>query len=223
MCFGPPYICDVLSQINREEFEQLVVFPAFPHYTGSTTGLVRNMVEKEQKRRGEKMNIMYMDNFHNHPLYIQAIVNKIKQSSYQKYDHILFSYHGIPISHVRKNGKVGDFRYAQECFSTSDLIAEELGVKGEDYSSSFQSRMSKNWLSPFTDATIEQLAKKGVRKLLVVSPSFLVDCLETIEELGVEYQDIFMKAGGKKYKVVECLNDNDDWVDTLSLLLEANL
>lgn len=220
MCFGPPYIYEILSQINEEGFEQLVVFPAFPHYTGSTIGLVRNMVEKEQEKQDKEMDIMYMNGFYNHPLYIQAMVNKIRQSDYHSYDHILFSYHGIPISHVEKNGKVGDSGYAQECLSTSDLIAKELDLEGEDYSSSFQSRMNKNWLSPFTDVVIERLAKKGVKKLLVVSPSFLVDCLETIEELGVEYQDVFMKAGGKEYRVVKCLNDDDNWIENLSNILQ---
>ena len=154
-----------------------------------------------------------------------------------EYDHILFSYHGLPVRQVDKvygdspcsehhcEDHIDDdnkFCYKATCYETTRLIAKQLNLKPEQYSVAFQSRLDKKWLEPFSDKVVIQKAKEGAKKMLVFSPAFVADCLETTIEIGEEYNELFKEHGGEKVQLVESLNDHPIWINTLKQLVEKN-
>ena len=168
--------------------------------------------------------------FYDHPAFVEAFAKRINDYQPGNYDHILFSYHGLPNRQINKiHPQVpvhnchcenempphGSLCYRAQCFATTRLLAGKLDLPPERYSTAFQSRLSKNWMTPFADKTIVELAEKGIRKLLVVAPSFVADCLETTVEIGFEYDELFIKSGGEKLQLVESLNSEDCWVEAL--------
>jgi protoporphyrin/coproporphyrin ferrochelatase len=225
-----PNIIEVTDQILAKGVSRIVLFPLFPQYSSSTTG---SGIEKLLKHLAAQYNIpsvstvlQYFDN----PFYLGAMASLISRYNYKEYDHILMSYHGLPVKMVNKshNGnscqqyncttEINDqniFCYQASCYGTSRLLAKKLDLDDSQYSVSFQSRISRNWLLPFTDEIIVNLAKEGKKKLLVICPSFTADCLETIIEAGEDYRDLFLKNGGSEFTLVESLNDSDIWVDAI--------
>jgi protoporphyrin/coproporphyrin ferrochelatase len=169
---------------------------------------------------------------------INTIVERAKKYDIDEYDHILFSYHGLPVRQVDKVYKDGTlceehnceteinetnkFCYKATCYATTRLIAQKLNLPKEKYTVCFQSRLDKKWLEPFADKTIIEQAKKGVKKLLVFSPAFVADCLETLIEIGSEYQKLFEENGGEKVQLVESLNDHPMWIETLKNMVLNN-
>jgi ferrochelatase len=180
--------------------------------------------------------VTYISQYYNHPAFIGAIVERAKKYNLDGYDHILFSYHGLPERQVEKvhpNATCADlmcevqvneankFCYKATCYDTTRLIAAELGLKDDNYTVCFQSRLNQKWLKPFSDEVVASCAKKGMKKILVFSPAFTADCLETIIEIGEEYQDIFRQNGGEKVQLVESLNDHPRWIECLKDLVKA--
>ena len=225
-----PNIKEITDQLITKGVSRIILFPLFPQYSGSTTG---SGFEKFMKQLSSKYNIPAVSTilqYFNDASYLKAMASLIRKYNYEEYDHILLSYHGLPLKMVNKShsGKSCDqfnctkeingqniFCYQASCYGTSRLLAKELNLDESRYSVSFQSRISRNWLLPFTDETIVRLAEERKKKLLVICPSFTADCLETTIEVGHEYKDLFLKSGGSEFTLVESLNDNDIWVDAI--------
>ncbi len=232
MNYGKPNIADVMNEMRSEGYQQLTVIPLFPQYALSTTGSVEDKVKKYMAQWPDKPELNIVRQFYHHPVFLEAWNKRITDYEPEKYDHLVFSFHGLPLSHLpvacRKretctcmqqanNTGLTDmpsYCYKATCYDMAAKMAARLGLANENYSVAFQSRMSNSWLQPFTDHTLNELAAKGM-KVLVVAPSFVADCLETSTELGIEYKKMFLDNGGKKYTLVESLNDQPEWIEAL--------
>lgn len=213
---------------------EIFLVPLYPHYAMSS---YETVVVKASEIIAEKYPNVVLDvlpPFYNKPAYIKAmsdnIANHLKDFDY---DHVLFSYHGIPERHIKKsdptkshckldgsccerNSVAHHTCYRHQCFETTKAIAKELGLNATNHSNSFQSRLLKDpWLKPYTDFELEKFPELGKKKLVVVTPAFVSDCLETLEEIAMEGKEEFLEAGGTNYKHIPCMNDNDDWVDVM--------
>jgi ferrochelatase len=161
------------------------------------------------------------------------MVENIRPFLNQDYDHILFSYHGLPARHIKKSDVTGhhclqvenccetksgahDYCYRHQGFITTKLITAQLNIPADKYSISFQSRLGKGWLEPFTDIRLEEMPEEGIKKLLIICPAFVSDCLETLEEIAIRGKESFLKAGGESYTMVPCLNVHPSWVNTIA-------
>ncbi|MDR1369474.1 MAG: ferrochelatase [Dysgonamonadaceae bacterium] len=214
MRYGKPSIGKQIETIAKEEYERLVLVPLFPQYASSSSGSALECALNILKKHSVIPEIHTVSSFFDHPLFVKAFAERIRQAGYESYERILFTYHSLPLCHIREVEGTA-FDYEKACRKTSYLIAAELGLPEERYEVSFQSRMSSKWLGPFTKELIVERAQSGVKKLLVVAPSFVADCLESSLELGVEAKADFFAHGGEEYAVVESLNDSPLWVDCL--------
>jgi ferrochelatase len=235
MRYGKPSLRDMLQVLKTNPPDQLVVFPLYPHYASSTSGSVIELIQNETKTWNVIPAIKIIGQFYSHPEYIKTMVNHIMKYQPGKFDYILFSYHGLPLSHIQKIHPLADcnictcedrlpddgtFCYKATCYETTRLLAAELNLPSEKFSTSFQSRLTKKWLRPFTDETLGELAVSGKKKILVVAPSFVADCLETLIEIKEENLNVFKNSGGEELILVESLNYSDDWADSLTLLVD---
>lgn len=235
MRYQKPSLKKVLHQIRDERYGQLIVIPVFPQYASSTTGTIAQFVSKEVAKWTVVPEIRMVSQFYDHPTFVKAFTERIKEYKPETYDHIIFSYHGLPNRQVDKvHPEVastvctceqalpehGKYCYKATCYETTRLLAGSLKLKPEDYSVSFQSRLTTNWLKPFTDELLIKKAKEGAKRILVVAPAFVADCLETTVEIGIEYQDLFEKEGGEKVQLVESLNDHPLWIETLKDIIQ---
>ncbi|MCX6154574.1 MAG: ferrochelatase [Candidatus Kapabacteria bacterium] len=240
MRYGNPSIKSVLSKIKESDFEHLTILPLFPQYASSTTGSIYEYIFNSIKDWNTFPSINFINQFYDNPQFINAFVNRIKSYQPEKFEHIIFSFHGLPLSHLdnvhpKIPNKIcnckkmmpitghGKFCYKACCYEMSRLLAKSLNLNHDQFTISFQSRMTKNWISPFTDEIIASKAKAGVKNILVVAGSFVADCLETTLELGVEYSAIFKTNGGENLQLVESLNDSDDWVNALIAIIHDEI
>lgn len=236
MRYGQPSIEDGIKELLASEpgLEEFVLIPLYPHYAMSSyeTVVVKAREVVEQKFPQLKMKVK--EAFYDDERYVRIMADALKPALERDYDHLLFSYHGVPERHIRKgditkshclnyenccqkDSPAHKHCYRHQTLATTDLIARELNLPEGKYSSSFQSRLGKDpWLTPFTDKTIIDFAKKGVKKLVVVCPAFVSDCLETIEEIGEEAREFFIENGGEEFTLVPCLNDRKDWAELLA-------
>lgn len=236
MRYGNPSIDKALKEISNRNFEELIVIPLFPHYAASTTETAFREVTKLAKKYAQLPKIRFVEQFYDHPDFLKAWGEKAKSYSFDDYDHIVFSYHGLPLSHIQKSHPDRSIvscscdlempAYGRKCYratvyETTRLLATEFGLEKNQYSVSFQSRLNKNWLSPFTDELLLDLLSQGKKKILLFAPSFVADCLETKVELNIEYAELFKNAGGEKLEVVESLNDSAEWVEALHHLIKS--
>ena len=234
MRYKNPNIRAVLAEMKKKNFKKIIVLPMFPQYASATTGSAYELIMKEITKWWVIPEIKFIGQYYDHPDFIDAIVERASKYTLSDYDHILFSYHGLPERQVDKvydDGLCTDrdceheiteenqYCYKATCYATTRLVAGKLGLKEEDYTVCFQSRLDKNWLEPFSDKVVEEKAKEGAKKLLVFSPAFTADCLETIIEIGDEYQEIFEELGGEKVQLVESLNDHPLWISCLKDLV----
>ena len=236
MRYKNPSIPDVLEEMRKRNYDRIVVLPMFPQYASASTGSALDEVMRITRKWWVIPEITFISQYYDHPLFIDAIVERSKAHNVRDYDHILFSYHGLPERQVEKvhpglacadcncNNETEltperEFCYRATCYATTRLIAERLGLRKEDYTVCFQSRLDQKWLKPFSDEVVASCGKKGMKKLLVFSPAFTADCLETIIEIGEEYQDIFEKHGGERVQLVESLNDHPLWIRCLKELV----
>jgi len=229
MRYGNPSLKKRLQQIRDQGFGGLIVFPLFPQYASSTTGTILEFVRKEVHGWKVSPKLYFVNQFYDHPGFVEAFTKNISDCHPEEFDHIIFSYHGLPLQQVDKvhpeisSSKCqcekqmpayGNNCYKATCYKTTRLLAEKLGLDKQQYSVGFQSRFSKNWLSPFTDEIIKRLAGEGAKTILVTVPSFVADCLETLVEVEVGYDKLFRELGGEKLVLVKSLNDSELWVKT---------
>ena len=238
MRYKNPSIDDVLSEIYKKYYEKIIVIPLFPQYASSTTGSVIDKVMKIMSKWWVIPEVKFINQYYDDARLINTIVERAKKYKIDEYDHILFSYHGLPVRQVDKVYKDGTvcenhnceteinetnkYCYKATCFATTRLIAQKLNLSPDKYTVCFQSRLDKKWLEPFADKMIIEQAKKGAKLLLVFSPAFVADCLETLIEIGVEYQKLFEEHGGEKIQLVESLNDHPLWIETLKEIVINN-
>lgn len=236
MRYRTPSIDDGLQSLKNKGVESLIVLPLFPQYASSTHDTifkqVNNVAKSFLKKSGVKMfqDIHFVRSFYNHPLFIKAFQEKIAAYNPNSYDHIIFSYHSLPESHLARihpGLKVQNCScaykqnveetncYKAQAYQCSRLLIAALGLPSEKCSTSFQSRFARKWVGPFTDELIQSLALKGCKRILIVAPSFVADCLETIYELGQEYKEMFVKAGGTELNLVDSLNDSSIFAEMI--------
>jgi ferrochelatase len=239
MRYQNPSIASVLDNVLKKNFDRLLVLPHFPHYASSSSGSAIAEVMRVLSKKWVIPEVNILGQFYDHPGYINTFAERAKVHHPETFDHILFSYHGLPVRQVDKvyeESPCSDhhcedqidrenvFCYKATCYETTRRIAAALNIPKEKYTVAFQSRLDKKWLEPFSDKVVEELAKKGVKRLLCFSPAFVADCLETTIEIGHEYKEIFTENGGKELQLVESLNDHPLWVDTLKqMILERTL
>lgn len=234
MRYKNPSIPDVLEAMRKKNYTKIVVLPMFPQYASASTGSALDEVMRVIRSWWVIPELKIISQYYDHPQYIDGFVERGKNYNLQEYDHVLFSYHGLPERQVDKvydndlcadhdceNEVTEDNKYCYKatCYATTRLLAEKLNIPKEKYTVCFQSRLDKKWLEPFSDKVVEDCARKGMKKILVFSPAFTADCLETIIEIGEEYQEIFEEHGGEKVQLVESLNDHPLWIQCLKALV----
>jgi ferrochelatase len=235
--YGKPGIEETIAEVCSLKAERITVFPLFPQYASSTTGSVIEKCEKTLSAMKNIPEFTAITEYYSHPEYISALSSCVSEYGPSGFDHIVISYHGLPLRQVNKahDGrscaelnctgaltKENSPCYQAMCFETSRRLAAKLNIEPENYTVCFQSRISKNWLSPFTDEIIISLAKEGKKNIMVICPSFTADCLETIIEVGEEYRDLFISNGGEKFLMVPALNDREIWVDAILKILSVS-
>ncbi len=234
MRYKNPSITNVMEDMKLLNYERIIVLPLFPQYASASSGSAIEAVMDEIKKWWVIPELVIAGPFFDHPDYINAVVAKGIQHDVNDYDHVLFSYHGLPNRHLDKVYPSGPcshhncedsitednyFCYKAECYETTRQIAKRMGIPKDKYTVCFQSRLDKDWVEPFSDKAIVQLAKEGKKRLLMFSPAFTADCLETIVEIGEGYQELFVEHGGEKIQLVESLNDSDEWVECLKNII----
>lgn len=221
MTYGNPSIGAALERLAAENVRQLLVLPLYPQYCSSTTGSVFDRAAQVLKRSRWLPETRFVNDYFDDAGYIEALALKIERywDAIGERSHLLFSYHGIPAVYVAE----GD-PYQYQAETTTRLVARRLGLKPAEFSHCYQSRFgSVVWLQPYTEDKLKALRKRGIDKLTVVSPSFAVDCLETIEEVAMEYKEQFLDLGGEQFELVPCLNDDDAHAEFLAALLRRHL
>ncbi len=241
MRYQQPSIADALARLQARGADQVLLIPLFPHFAMSSfeTAVVR--VQEVAATSAPGMQILVQPPYYADPEYIAALVASAEPQLQQGYDRLLFSFHGIPERHLRKSDptkahclKVKDccqvpspaheFCYRHQCFRTVAEFVQRAGIPADKYAVSFQSRLGRDpWLKPYTDFELERFPKEGVKKLLVICPAFVSDCLETIEEIGQRGRDSFLGAGGKEFGLIACLNEHPRWVETLHTRVRKGL
>lgn len=238
MRYQNPSIQSVLDSIKKENFDQIIVIPLFPQYASASTGSAIQKVMDIVRKWWVIPEMKFVSQFWDNEGYIDSIVDNAKQFPIKEYDHIIFSYHGLPERQVDKvydndlcaNHNCEDevdeenkFCYKATSYATTRLIAAKLGLEEKDYTVSFQSRLDDKWLKPYSDKEVAKLGKNGAKKLLVFSPAFVADCLETLVEIGGEYQEIFEENGGEKVQLVPSSNDHERFVDGLEEMVRERI
>jgi len=240
MRYQSPSIKSILSQFKDKGFKELIVIPLYPQYASSSTGSTTEEVMRVVKDWEVIPEIKFVSQFFDHPLFIKSVVENAKKYMQQEhYDHYVFSYHGLPEHQIIKSScdnycRLGDccsvfhsknqYCYRAQCFETTRLLVKKLGLKKDDYTICFQSRLGKTpWIKPYTDEVIKQLAGRGIKKVLAFSPAFVSDCLETTIEIGVEYKNLFLEHGGEHWQLVESLNTNPTWVECLTAIVNKEI
>jgi ferrochelatase len=221
MTYGKPGILQAIESFAAQGVDKLLVLPLFPQYCGSTTGSVIDGTNRALKRWRCTPDLRFINDYHDYRDYIQALSGKIQGhwKSAGARSHLLFSYHGIPASYVAK----GD-PYQQQTETTTRLVVQRLGLTDAEWSHCYQSRFGKvTWLQPYTLDKIKELADRGIRELSVASPSFAVDCLETLEEVAIEYRARFLEWGGQRLTLVPGLNDDAEHAEALAALIRNRL
>ncbi|MEP3837310.1 MAG: ferrochelatase [Algibacter sp.] len=235
MRYGSMTIKKGLQELVDKGVEEVLLFPLYPQFAMATTETITVLAEELRQEFFPKLKIESVPAFYNKPDYIEVLSNSIKNHLKDKnYEHLLFSYHGVPERHIRKSditkshckidgsccntpSKAHEFCYRHQCLEVTKLVAEKLNLKENSFSTSFQSRLGFDpWLLPYTDRTIERLGKQGIKNMAIVTPAFVSDCLETLEEIAMEGEEIFHEMGGKEFTTVPCLNDDAEFVDLLS-------
>jgi len=221
MRYGNPSVTSVLSRMQDAGVRQLLVLPLYPQYSGATTASTFDALAADFRRRRWLPDLRFVSHYHDFQPYIEALAQAVEQHWQQhgRADRLLFSYHGVP----RRYLLAGDPYYC-ECMKTSRLLAQRLGLDEQEYLTCFQSRFGREeWLTPYTDATLKGLPAQGVRSVQVFCPGFAADCLETLEEIGVENRDYFLAAGGERYEYIAALNSRKAHMDALQQLVQGQI
>lgn len=241
MRYQSPDIKSALEKLRKEKPAKIIVIPLYPQYASSSTGSTIEKLFNELKEWEVIPSINIISKFYDNEDYINAFVEEGKKFDINSYDHILFSYHGLPERHIKKGSahygsdycqlsdkccssinRSNQYCYRANSFYTTREIAKKLNIPQEKYTVSFQSRLNDKWIKPYSDEVIKEKAKQGMKRLLVFSPAFVADCLETIHEIGTEYNELFREHGGEKVELVRSLNDSASWVEALRKMVLQN-
>ncbi|MDP8161974.1 ferrochelatase [Pasteurella skyensis] len=216
MTYGNPSIKNAVNNLLQQNIKKLIVLPLYPQYSSTTTAPVFDAFAQALKVHKKIVPFEFIHSYHDHPLYIEALVNSIQLD---EKEHLLFSFHGIP----KRYELEGDF-YPQHCQETTSLVASKLNLTQAQFSLAFQSRFGKEeWLKPYTDKVLSLYPKQGIKNIAIICPGFSSDCLETLEEITNENRDIFCKNGGESYRYIPALNANDDHIKLLVALINAKI
>ena len=235
MRYGSMSIKKGLQELVDKGVEEVLLFPLYPQFAMATTETITVLAEELRKEFFPQLKMESVPAFYNKPDYIEVLSNSIKAHlKGKKYEHLLFSYHGVPERHIRKSdvtrshcridgsccrtqSVAHEFCYRHQCYEVTRLVGEKLGLEPGTFSTSFQSRLGFDpWLQPYTDRTIERLGKEGIKNMAIVTPAFVSDCLETLEEIAMEGEEIFHEVGGENFTTIPCLNDDEAFVNLLS-------
>jgi ferrochelatase len=221
MRYGSPSLPEVLDRLKAEGVDRIAILPAYPQYSGTTTGSIWDAVFRHYAQVRNIPELRLVKHYHDHDGYIDALRDAILEhwENHGRGDKLVMSFHGVP----KRTLLLGD-PYHCECQKTARLLADRLRLTPSDYVVSFQSRFGKaEWLQPYTAATVQKLAREGVRKLDVICPGFTSDCLETLEEINMEVRREFEAAGGQDYHYIPCLNESNAWIAGMAEIAEQHL
>jgi protoporphyrin/coproporphyrin ferrochelatase len=237
MRYQHPSIPEAVGTLTGKGVDELLLIPLFPHYAMSSFETAVERVKEVAATLAPQMRVQVQPPFFEDPDYVSALVSNAQEYLKQPYDHLLFSFHGLPERHMRKADPTGHHCLATEtccttpspahatcyraqCFKTVAAFVRQAGVPAGKYSISFQSRLGRDpWLKPYTDYELPRLAQSGVKKLLVMCPAFVSDCLETLEEIGLRGRETFLQAGGGELTLIPCLNDHPQWLVALQKMV----
>lgn len=241
MRYGTPSIKDGISLLLKKQVRKIIFLPLFPHDSKASLGTAIKKVLSELLIQQNIPEIEIKTEFFNHPLFIQSYAKIIQNTlSNHPTDLLLFSYHGLPerfldqkncqAANCNRSEPCSDINksswncYRAQCFETSRLIAKNLALKPDQYSTSFQSRLGNlPWIQPYTTPSLEKFAQQGIKNLAVVCPSFVTDCLETLEEIGIRAKEQWQQLGGKNFTLIPCLNHDEHWINALSTMIKNEL
>jgi len=236
MRYQSPSMTDVFKQIAQHRYNEVIAIPMYPQYAGSTTGTTIEYGHAVANRIQNFPPLRFVEQFYHHPGFIHSMVQQASKFNISSYDHIVFSYHGLPVRQVQKTHpglpvsgcacqhgmpEHGKSCYRATCYETSRLLIQALKIDSAETTTSFQSRLSRNWLEPFSDEVISRLAHEGKKKVLVFAPAFVTDCLETLIEIEQDYRELFQLEGGKVLDMVPGLNDSVSWAETLASIVKT--
>ena len=235
MRYGSPSIKQGIKSLVDQGVDEIMLIPLYPQFAMATTETILVLAEKIKNEKYPELEFTVLPPFYNHPDYIRVLSQSIQEDlKDKKWEHLLFSYHGIPERHIRKSditkshckinksccqttSEAHQYCYRHQCYETTRQVAEYLELKEGTYSTSFQSRLGVDpWLQPYTDQTVARFAKKGIKNMAIVTPAFVSDCLETLEEIGMEAAEDFEEKGGEELHVIPCINTRADWVNVMS-------
>jgi len=221
MRYGSPSIASQLDALKAAGAQRILVIPAYPQYSGTTTASVIDAVGAWAAKARSIPELRFVNRYHQDRGYISALAARVRKAWAEngQADHLVMSFHGVP----QRTVDLGDPYYG-ECLETARLLADRLGLGASRHSVTFQSQFGKaKWVDPATEPTVRALARKGVKRIDVVCPGFATDCLETLEEIAMEVRDAFLAVGGQAYNYIPCLNDDDAWIAALADLAERHL
>ena len=240
MRYGKPGVKQAYDSLLQRDanIKEVTAVPLYPHYAMSSYETAVENAKEIHAQYKYPFELKFVKPYYNNGSYIDALATNMQRYVDTEYDHILFSYHGVPQRHIRKSDITGNhclqsadccdkaspahaFCYRHQCFTTTRLVTEKLGIPQSKFSISFQSRLGKGWLEPFTDKRLEEMPAEEIKKLLIICPAFVSDCLETLEEIAIRGKESFMNAGGESYRMIPCLNLEPLWVRTLQQLVES--
>jgi protoporphyrin/coproporphyrin ferrochelatase len=235
MRYGNPSMEDAFKDLSDRVpgLEEVIAIPLYPHYAMASYETAVEYAQEVHRKKKYTFSLDFIRPFYNESHYLKALSEHIRPYLKEDFDHILFSYHGVPGRHIKKSDPTGNHClmsadccetsspahatcYRHQCFTTTREIVRLLNIAEGKYSNSFQSRLGKGWLEPFTDIRLEEMPKEGIKKLLILCPAFVSDCLETLEEIAIRGKETFIGAGGQAYTMIPCLNVDQLWVDALA-------
>lgn len=241
MRYQNPSIKSALDELMDKQVDEILVMPLFPQYASATSGSVIDEVMRIMRKDDTIPPVKFINSFHDNDKMIEVFARNAKKFDLDSYDKILFSYHGLPQRQLRKGDRTkkhclkvdnccstlcsdNKFCYSAQCHATTDAIVQKLGLKKDQYETCFQSRLGKDpWTQPYTISLIEEIAKNDGKRILVFSPAFVADCLETLVEISVEYQEEFEEMGGDHIDLVPSLNDDPLWIEAVEDIIKSNI
>ena len=237
MRYQNPSLESALNKLKAAQVEKIIIIPLYPQYASSSTGSSVAEAIRLMQKWEVTPSIEVISKFYDNPDFIDACVDRAQMHNFNNYDYILFSYHGLPERHIMKGSahygadtcklgsccdtitKSNQYCYRANCFETTRQLVKRLNIPEGKYETTFQSRLNDKWIKPYSDKVVADKAKEGKKNILVFSPAFVADCLETIYEIGTEYNDLFKKYGGEKITLVESLNDSPKWIEALKKMV----
>jgi len=242
MRYGNPSPEEGFDELLRKDasITEVIAVPLYPHYAMSSYETAVEYAKEIYQKKKYSFKLTFVPPFYDDAAYLHALAENIRPFLDASWDHILFSYHGVPARHLIKSDITGnhclqspdccevaspahEYCYRHQAIFTTKRVTEILNIPETKYSISFQSRLGKGWLTPFTDVRLQQMPSEGIKKLIIICPAFVSDCLETLEEIAIRGKESFMQAGGESYRMIPCLNSNELWVEALAHLVSCQL